>query len=193
MTHKTSALRPFDPTLNLLSRVLGLLSHASDIVQRFAVLRLLSGWILSFPYRLAPGVPTTFHYPTRSRATHAGFWWGLRLAFVFCFVVILIWSLLIGKAFGTDQTRLYFLHDASNLIEYFFLCPAYVGLSVHFVVLLAANWARLSHPRGMVTSKAPRLPHASAGIGVFLILLISSFFTVIFIRGALDPVTLVSG
>lgn len=164
-----------------------MLSCASDTVQRFAVLHFLSRWILSIPYLLAPGVPTTLHYPTRSKASRAGLCWGWGLAFTFCFMVTLIWSLLIGRAFGTDQTRLYFLHDSTNLIEYFFLCPAYVGLSVHFVVLLAANWARLSHPRGMVNTKALRLPNASAGIGVCLILLISSLVTVSFIRGALDP------
>ena len=181
MTQSSDPLRPADP------RIL-VLQHSLEILHRFCVSRFLLRLVCSFLYFIAPGVPKTLGYPQRSRSTCAGLWWGSGLAWVFCFWLPLSWSVLAHTFSGTDQTRLYFSRDRTNLIEYFALCPIYVGLAVHFVVLFCASWKRLSDPPGLVIPKVHRLPDAPIGRGGFLVLSLSSLFTVGFIRGTLDPV-----
>jgi len=180
MEHRNTGPFPNDVTL-------WLLKFALLIVRKFFPLRILFCGLWIVLLAISPAFPNTPNSSATSRRSRAGLWWGAGLAFVFCFVVTLAWSRINGTFLGTDQTRIYFKHDFGNLIEYFFLCPAYVGLSVHLVALLAPNWERLSRPQGFVIKKTPRLPHAPMGFGVFLILFLSSMGTVNYIREVLDP------
>jgi hypothetical protein len=98
-----------------------------------------------------------------------------------------IWSFIDGTFSGTKPERLYFSQDYPNLIEYGLLCPAYVGLSVRFFILVVYAWKRLSRPSGLVVTTAPRLPRASIGCGIWAVLSITAVFTIIFIRDVLNP------
>lgn len=180
MTGDSGRPLPNDEKLRLFAVVL-------DVVRANAALRLLFRTIGLAFFAISPTVPETFWRAMRNRPTRAGFWWGAGLSFIFCFAITAIWSCLDGTFFGSDRNRIYFSHDIPNLINYIVLCPVYVGLAVQLIVLLVLSWARLSSPSDLVVTEAPRLPRASIGIGIFLMLSFSAAATVNYMRESLDP------
>lgn len=101
-------------------------------------------WLLKYPiqvlanvfFAISPSVPSTFFDSLRAKPTRRALWWGYSLTFLFSFVVVAFWSLVDGTFSGSDKGRIYFSHDLTNIIEYAFLCPAYVAISSQLVVLL---------------------------------------------------------
>jgi hypothetical protein len=53
-----------------------------------------------------------------------------------CFVVVAVWSFFAATLYGSDPSRLYFLDDWVNVLNYFLLCPLYIGFGA---VLVAAS------------------------------------------------------
>jgi hypothetical protein len=140
---------------------------------------------------ISPAVPETFCSTLRAKPTRRALWWGYGLTFLFCFVAVLVWSLVDGTFSGNDRGRLYFSRDLTNIINYAILCPAYVGLSAQLVVLLVTCWAHLSKPSVITASGIagvnPRLPRASVGVTAFIVFAISAGTTVNFIWECLNP------
>jgi hypothetical protein len=165
-------------------------AHAVDMIQANSALRILLGGIGLAFFAISPKVPDTFNTTLQNRPTRAGFWWGAGLTFFFCFVVTAAWTTLDGTFSGTDSCRMYFSHDVTDLINFGVICPIYVGLSIQLVVLFLRCWGRLASPSGLVVEGAPRLPFASMGTSMFLILSISTAGTVNYIRETLNPAVL---
>jgi hypothetical protein len=166
---------------------LGTFARALDFVRANTALR-LSLRVIGFAFfAVSPQVPDTFCTTLRNRPTRAGFFWGAGLTFFFCFVVTAVWTLLDGTFSGIDKNIMYFSRDITDIINFGVLCPLYVGLSVQLVVLLVHCWARLANPEGFVVVGPQRLPFASIGFGIFLIVSISAAGTVNYIRECLNP------
>jgi hypothetical protein len=174
---------PKDPKLDIFA-------HTVDIVRANSALRILLGGIGMAFFAISPKVPDTFGTTLENRPTRAGFWWGASLSLFFCLIVTGFWSVLDGTFSGIDSSRMYFWHDPTDLINFGVLCPFYVGLSIQLVVLFLRCWNRLSIPSGFVVEGAPRLPFASVGTSIFLILSIGTAGTVNYIRETLNPAVL---
>ncbi len=166
---------------------LGPFAWALDFVQSNALLRLPFHVVGLAFFTISPRVPYTFGTTMHNRHTRSGFWWGCGLTFFFCFVVPIIWSCFDGTYVGTDKSRVYFSQDLTDLINFGVLCPMYVGFSMQLFILLVRTWGRLASPANLILEKAPRLPFASIGVSVTLILSVSAAGTVNYIRECLNP------
>jgi len=137
-------------------------------------------------FGVTPGVPVTLLDLSARAPAIRGLWSGIALGWVFCFGGTLLTTWLAGTLDGAAPGRLFFLHDNTNLINYTVLCPAYLGLSCAFVILVLQGWNRVRNAplvRGS-SHRAPRLPLA------FLALLVvgaAAALTTNYIRECLTP------
>jgi hypothetical protein len=60
-----------------------------------------------------------------------------------CFVVVAGWSAAAGTLIGSDPSRLYFLKDWVNLLNYTLLCPLYVGFGAVMIATIIRGSAEL--------------------------------------------------
>ena len=65
------------------------------------------------------------------------------LTFVMCFGVVFVWSAMVGTLIGSDPSRLYFLKDWANLLNYILLCPLYIGFGAVLIATTVRGWAEL--------------------------------------------------
>lgn len=94
---------------------------------------------------LAPDIPVSL---TRSISGNTGkkaAIQGFLVAFIFCFIVTTIWTLLNGTFSGEDPNRLYFSRDTTNLILYTTICPLYVGLGCWLAVTVVSGWSEVKN------------------------------------------------
>src|SRR5579859_1295650 len=116
MANEGDAVRPNDPQL----RYFGILN---DFLSKNSVSRIMLRAIHYGLFAVSPSVPDTYLDLVRGKSTRRAFWWGAGLSFFFCFVVITVWSIVDGTFSGTDNIRVYFSKDRTNLIEYILICP----------------------------------------------------------------------
>lgn len=69
------------------------------------------------------------------------FWLSYLITFLFCFVGTALFCYFSGTLLGNDPARKYFLHDMPSLINYFVICPSYVGLSI----MIMNNYRKLTN------------------------------------------------
>jgi hypothetical protein len=86
-----------------------------------------------------------------------------------CFVVVLVWSATAGTLVGSDPSRLYFLHDWVNLLNYTLLCPLYIGFGAVLIATVAQGSAEL---RQMTSLDGSSNRPVGSYTGVFLLLLL---------------------
>ncbi len=94
-------------------------------------------------FEVYPDVPASLTGAWRDASLDAVFAVAASLTFIMCFVVIIIWSAITGTLRGTGPSRVYFLKDWVNLLDYMVLCPLYMGFGA---VLVATTVRWLSLP-----------------------------------------------
>lgn len=136
---------------------------------------------------VTPSVPVTLRDLPSSASARRAFTAGSLVAFVFCFIGTLSLTFLSGTHFGSDPTRVYFLKDLPNLINYIVICPLYCGLATAFIVLVLQTWHRLyvSSPTWSTVLSGRR--SVRLGAVVFIVLAASAVLTVRYMTECLDP------
>jgi hypothetical protein len=170
-------IRPKDVTLRTFGFIV-------DSAKGRGVLRRLLLPLYRFLFSISPAVPSSFVQILRYPPTYQAFIWGYGLGFFFCFVVIAVWSILNGTFHGLDPNRLYFSQDTTNLINYLFLCPAYIGLCAQLIVLTILSWSEITKTSEDIR---PALPRGSLGLFFLLVMSISGASTINFILECLKP------
>jgi len=76
---------------------------------------------------LSPAIPRAANSGISKEQRLHAFFAGALSAFVFCFLVPVVWTELIDRFDGPDERYLYFSDDVYNIVIYAFICPLYVG------------------------------------------------------------------
>ena len=137
-------------------------------------------------FGVTPDIPISLVSTMAQKAARRAFVYGFFTTFLFCFVVIAVWTSVIGTFQGSELGRVYFRDDKANLIEYSLLCPLYVGLSATLVVLSCRSWVGL-RLNSSICPGALRIPRLPLGLAFIVGIGLSSFVTCRFISECLDP------
>ncbi len=172
-------MRPDEPKLFLYSKIL---EWSWDLLPDS-----FRNGLEQYLFYVSPAVPVHL-----SRSSEDGVPWyvfraGTGVAFVSCFVVTAVWNLLNGTWSGTEPNRLYFSRDINNLLQYTFICPTIVGLSVALVCLTLTSWPRLSAASERVRAPKPIARPASLASILLFILLSAALISANYLRECLDP------
>ena len=138
-------------------------------------------------FGITPEIPVSITSTLSQKAPRKAFFRGAIIAFFFCFIVILVWTAVIGTLYGSDPSRLYFLEDKTNLLNYILLCPLYVGLSAALIVLSCKSWVRLKLNSYLFGEGGVRTPHLPVSIALFAIIGLATILTCNYIAECLDP------
>jgi hypothetical protein len=138
-------------------------------------------------FGVTPDIPVSLISTLSQKAPRKAFVYGAVIAFFFCFVVIAVWTSVVGTFQGSDPSRVYFREDKTNLIEYLIFCPSYVGLSAALVVLSCKSWVRLKLDPHLSTADGFRAPRLPLGIAFFVVIGLSVALTCTFISECLNP------
>lgn len=177
MSEIPTLIRPEDPKLHLFAIVV-------DWFQKHSLAKKMFSPVYSFLFAIAPEVPSSFSVIVRRPPTRRAFLWGYFLGFIFCFVVIFVWSVINGTWHGSDPHRLYFSSDRENLINYLILCPAYVGFCSQLIVLTILGWNEITSSSDDLQ---PGLPKGSLGLLFLTVISVSAAFSVNYIAECLNP------
>lgn len=120
-------------------------------------------------FQVSPDVPTSLTGAWRDASLNAVFTVAAALTFIMCFVVVLVWSAIAGTLTGSDPSRLYFLKDWVNLLNYTLLCPLYIGFGAVLIATTVRGWAELN---GLTSSDRLQAPPVDTDRRVFLLLLV---------------------
>lgn len=126
-------------------------------------------------FQVSPDVPVSLTSAWRDVNLNAVFVIAASLTFIMCFVVVTVWSAIAGTLIGSDPSRLYFLKDWVNLLNYSLLCP----LSTGFGAVLIATTVRGSAELKQMTPPEGRGRPVGSYRSVFLLLLlilVAAFF-----------------
>ena len=85
-------------------------------------------------FGLSPDIPTNFSNFFRNTKDKKAFFLIWAITFFFCFVVNLILSARNNTLYGIDPSRLYFIQDWADLLEYTILCPTHVAVASLLIV-----------------------------------------------------------
>jgi hypothetical protein len=168
--------KPKDPTLFTFSFIYTYLS-AKGAIRAF--LNVLSSASLIV---LTPYIPL---FPLKN--TRRAFLWAYGIAFFFCYVVTRMLTLRYGTYQGSDPNRMYFVDDLSNRINYLFVSPANVGLSIALMIIVANCWAEMYTPASLTMPSNANVPRCSVGFTVLLVLFVGIASTLNFMRECISP------
>jgi len=94
-------------------------------------------------FEISPDVPVSLASTWRDASLTAVFGTGFVLTFIVCFVVVGAWSAAVGTLIGNDPSRLYFLKDWVNLLNYVILCPLEVGFGAVLIATIVQGSSEL--------------------------------------------------
>jgi len=153
---------------------------------RFLVPSRIRQFITTLLLGTTPDVPVSLRqFPASSSAPHA-FWSGVLTAFLFCFVGTLIATYFGGTLTGEDPTRIYFINDYPNLINYLIICPLYVGLSAMFATLVLQSWQRIYLTDGGFSTRVVGRRRLPLAVLIALVLGSSAVLTIQYIVECLN-------
>jgi hypothetical protein len=175
----TEEPRPGDPKLLIFSYVVSIIRALIPLQLRRGAGVLLFG--------VTPGVPITLATTLSKGWPRKAFFYGLILGYFFCLGVVVAWTMAVGTFQGTDPNRLYYRHDLTNIINYAFICPFYIGCAATLVVLACKSWADLRSNAELASSTDYRAPRLPLGIAFFIIIGLAAAFTCNYIRECLNP------
>lgn len=173
-------MRPNEPKLFLFSL-------ATGAVRRVPPLRWLVKVASGFLFEISPAVPLSLSASLSRRPFSHVLTTGIGLGLFFCLAVNAVWSVKVGTFSGSDQERLYFSSDWPNLINYTFLCPLYVGLSLVLITRVIHAWPDLVRPSFMGDVRPLGVPKRSIGVASGVVLFVSAIVTARYIEEILDP------
>jgi hypothetical protein len=131
-------------------------------------------------------IPVALEKPPRGDDLLIVFAMASALTVIVCFVVPFAWCLANGTLIGADASRLYFLHDHVNLLNYTLVCPAYVGCGAVLVVIVVGGWSRL-RVLSIQALTLRRTRYRRNFVVAFLILMIALLFSANFMKEIADP------
>jgi len=117
------------------------------------------------------------------------FWNGALITFFFCFVVISVWTAIEGSLYGTDKNKIYFINDYANLVNYFVLCPLYIGLNSMLICIILKGWINLKSIPKKFFSRNAKKPILPFSILIIIVLSLSTIFTINYIYECQNPST----
>lgn len=162
-----------------------LYSVALQIVQ-WPIIRNMIGAVRLILFGVSPSVPVFLTDSLKRTPPRRGLLSGVVLGLVFCLGGTIVLASIDGTFSGSDPTRTYLIEDWPNLVNYAFLCPLYIGLSAHLIVLVLTGWPTLvSIP--LQSAKQFSLPKRSLAFTLFVILSVSVGFTLNYVRESIDP------
>jgi hypothetical protein len=127
-------------------------------------------------FQISPDVPESLTSAWRDESLNAVFTIAASLTFIMCFVVVFVWSAMVGTLIGTDPSRLHFLKDWVNLLNYGLLCP----LHIDFGAVLIATTIRGSAELKQMTPPDRREQRSVGSYGsmflLMLVILMAAFF-----------------
>lgn len=130
-----------------------------------------------------------FSYLINKKECKRAFWSGALITFFFCFVVILVWTAKEGSLYGTDKNKIYFINDYANLVNYFLLCPLYVGLNSMLICLTLKGWIKLKSIPEKFFSRKVKKPFLPFSVLIILVFSLSTIFTINYIHECQNPNT----
>ena len=139
-------------------------------------------------FQISPDVPVSLTSAWRDARLSAVFTVAASLTFIMCFVVVVVWSAMAGTLVGSDPSRLYFLNDWVNLLNYTLLCPLYIGFGAVLIATIARGSAELrqmTSPDG--SGDRPVGSYAGVFVLLLLILVIAFFVEAEFMAENMNP------
>jgi len=94
-------------------------------------------------FEISPDVPVSLTDAWRDASLNTVFWIAGSLTFIMGFVVVALWSAIVGTLYGTDTRRIYFLNDWVNILNYTVLCPLFIGFGAVLIATTVQGWAKL--------------------------------------------------
>ena len=105
-----------------------------------------------------------------------------------CFVVVFVWSAMVGTLIGSDPTRLYFLKDWVNLLNYTVWCPLYIGFGAVLIATIIRGSGELKQlVRQNEAGSRPVGSYRSIFSILLLVLVVSLFANAKFMTENLNP------
>jgi hypothetical protein len=128
----------------LLFLMLAVVGSALLFISPIRILALLLGTLVSFVLTsISPALPYDYHQIEFYRGRWSIFWITFVMTLFFCLIANASFSLYADTLFGDDPSRLYFLKDWHNVIQYTFVVPVYVGLEVCLISIALYSWPQL--------------------------------------------------
>jgi hypothetical protein len=150
--------------------------------------RSVRSFMYLFLFKISPDIPVSLTSAWRDASLNGVFVVAASLTFIMCFVVVFVWSAIAGTLIGSDPSRLYFLKDWVNLLNYTLLCPLYVGFGAVLIATIAqgsAELRQLSSPDG--TGSHPVCSYTSVFLLLLLILVVALFVNAEFMAENMNP------
>ncbi|MGA2351659.1 MAG: hypothetical protein ABSF70_14590 [Terracidiphilus sp.] len=139
-------------------------------------------------FRISPDVPESLSSACNNANLSAVFVIAYSLTFIMCFLVVIIWCAMNGTLRGGDPSRLYFLKDWVNLLNYTLLCPLYVGFGAVLITTTVKGWADLSNMTHTEETHArPFRQYGAAFLLLLLIVMVALFGNARFMAENMNP------
>lgn len=102
-------------------------------------LRRFTGFLFLLFASITPAVPVDLRRHSGSNLGWRVFWVSALICFLYDFGMTAAFTYFCGTLYGHDPNVMYFLNDHANLVDYFIICPAYVGASCWIIYLLLSK------------------------------------------------------
>ena len=147
----------------------------------------LRQFISTILFRIAPAIPTDLQEFLKPKRRRNAFLLAALATFVAGLVVQVAWAFALGTFRGPDPKRLYLSQDFTNLANYAFVCPVYVGLSAVMFLLVGGYWFRLKRIPIMLGHSEHEGPSLSIAGAIVITLAAGAVNTCKYIAECLDP------
>jgi hypothetical protein len=95
-------------------------------------------------FQISPDIPASLTSAWKDASLNVVFTIAASLTFIMCFVVVVVWSAVAGTLTGDDPSRLYFLKDWVNVLNYTLLCPVFIGFGAVLIATTVRGWGELN-------------------------------------------------
>jgi hypothetical protein len=127
-------------------------------------------------FQISPDVPESLTSAWRDASLNAVFTIAASLTFIMCFVVVFVWSAMVDTLIGTDPSRLYFLKDWVNLLNYGLLCPLYIGFGAVLIATTIRGSAELKQMTPLDRRERRSVGSYGSMFLLMLVILMAAFF-----------------